>query len=95
MSEPINDIGPQSVAESYIHKAMDILQGHRMGKVDNETASLTEEDRLDAVHWLLAAAQELLSQGHPDANWGGRPIRVKAHGSVLHAILRVELAAAG
>jgi hypothetical protein len=68
MSEPINDIGPQSVAESYIHKAMDILQGHRMGKVDNETASLTEEDRLDAVHWLLAAAQELLSQGHPDTN---------------------------
>jgi hypothetical protein len=38
------------------------------GKVDNETASLTEEDRLDAVHWLLAAAQELLSQGHPDTN---------------------------
>jgi predicted site-specific integrase-resolvase len=27
--------------------------------------------------------------------WGRRPIRVKAHGSVLHAMLRVELAPAG
>jgi hypothetical protein len=68
MSEPINDIGPQSVAESYIHKAMDILQGHRMGKVDNETASLTEEDRLDAVHWLLAAAQELYKLSSRDGS---------------------------
>ncbi len=27
--------------------------------------------------------------------WGGRPIHVKAHGSVLHAMLRVGLAPAG
>ncbi len=28
-------------------------------------------------------------------HWGRRPIRVKAHGSVLHAMLRVGLAPAG
>lgn len=37
-----------------------------------------DEQRFLQIHWI----------------WGGRPIRVKLHGSVLHAMLRVGLATA-